>query len=57
MKRMLKKFKVWWVNIQIDMAKAEMCAWFEKGELRQAHIAKDRFYSLIAQRNALEVQP
>lgn len=57
MQRMLKKFKFWWMNVQIDCAKAEMCAWYGRGDLPRAHAAKSRFYALIAKRNALEVQP
>ena len=57
MTQILKKIRVWWLNVQVSMAKREMCEWFARGDLYRAHVAKDRFHALIAKRNALEVQP
>lgn len=57
MAQIIKKVRVWWMNVQIGITKAEMCAFFERGDLMRARDAMNRFYTLIDKRNALEVQP
>ena len=56
MKQLLKKIHIWWLNVQITATKYEMCNFYGNGDLYRAHCAKTRFYALIAERNALEVQ-
>ena len=53
MKQLIKKIYLWWLNVQINAAKHEMCCHFVHGDLYRAHSAKSRFYTLIAKRNAL----
>lgn len=57
MAQIIKKVRVWWMNVQIGITKAEMCAFFERGDLMRARDAMNRFYTLIDKRNALDVQP
>lgn len=57
MKQLLKKIYIWWLNVRIDIARYEMCCLFGNGEIASARKVQGRFYRLINERNALEVQP